>query len=232
MEPSFVFGAVCLFAFTLFMFVSPPTDDAAALYRPIAPAIVCGIALMQMLPVEDIFLGEGIMIFGGYCLDMLVMLVASDVAFRTQRSVVWVFGLALFFSRAGSLLGTIIGEVSPMRDQDIIVVALFCIIVFTLVGSLLFPRTELDRFYRIQVGTVSGSRLEKQCDAIAEACGLTAREREVLGLLAKGRSAPFISQELCIALGTVKNHISSIYRKVGICDRQSLHNVIERSDSA
>ncbi len=43
---------------------------------------------------------------------------------------------------------------------------------------------------------------------------LTDRELEVLRLIAQGRSNPEIAAELIIALGTVKAHTSSIYRKL------------------
>ena len=58
--------------------------------------------------------------------------------------------------------------------------------------------------------------------------GLTPRDREILALLAQGRNAPFIVQALSLSTGTVKNHISSIYRKVDVSDRQGLLNLLER----
>jgi DNA-binding NarL/FixJ family response regulator len=48
--------------------------------------------------------------------------------------------------------------------------------------------------------------------------------------LATGRSIPFISKELTIANGTAKHHVSNIYRKLGVYDRQGLHDVIEQGD--
>ena len=48
---------------------------------------------------------------------------------------------------------------------------------------------------------------------------LTARELEVLGLLAEGRTNPEIAAELIIALGTVKAHTSKIYRKLDVRGR-------------
>jgi len=48
---------------------------------------------------------------------------------------------------------------------------------------------------------------------------LTERELEVLNLMAKGRSNPEIAEELIIALGTVKAHTSSIYRKLDVRSR-------------
>lgn len=48
---------------------------------------------------------------------------------------------------------------------------------------------------------------------------LTAREREVLNLLARGRSNGDIAQELFITNKTVKNHLSRIYEKIGVHSR-------------
>ncbi|MGW4231168.1 LuxR C-terminal-related transcriptional regulator [Streptomyces sp. NPDC004980] len=48
---------------------------------------------------------------------------------------------------------------------------------------------------------------------------LTARERGVLGLLAQGLSNRLISRRLDISEKTVKNHLSSIYFKIGATHR-------------
>ena len=48
---------------------------------------------------------------------------------------------------------------------------------------------------------------------------LTAREREVLNLLARGMSNAGIAEELVITNKTVKNHLSRIYEKIGVHSR-------------
>jgi DNA-binding NarL/FixJ family response regulator len=49
---------------------------------------------------------------------------------------------------------------------------------------------------------------------------LTARERAILRLAADGKSNPEISEMLGIAHGTVRNHISNIYAKLGVETRE------------
>ena len=45
--------------------------------------------------------------------------------------------------------------------------------------------------------------------------GLTAREAEVLGLLAKGKTNKEIAQELVLSVSTVQRHVANVYAKIG-----------------
>jgi DNA-binding NarL/FixJ family response regulator len=61
-------------------------------------------------------------------------------------------------------------------------------------------------------------RLERMPDPAPKSL-LTAREQEILGLVAEGRTNPQISRELWLAEQTVKFHLSKIYRKLGVSNR-------------
>ena len=48
---------------------------------------------------------------------------------------------------------------------------------------------------------------------------LSAREREILGLLAEGASAPDIARQLYLSPATVKTHLHNVYEKLGVSER-------------
>lgn len=48
---------------------------------------------------------------------------------------------------------------------------------------------------------------------------LSEREREVLGLLGKGLSNAEIAAQIYLSEGTIRNHVSSIFEKLGVADR-------------
>jgi two-component system nitrate/nitrite response regulator NarL len=48
---------------------------------------------------------------------------------------------------------------------------------------------------------------------------LSAREREILGLLAQGASAPDIARQLYLSPATVKTHLHNVYEKLGVSER-------------
>lgn len=69
-----------------------------------------------------------------------------------------------------------------------------------------------------------------QCEVVAKTYGLSARQREVLGMLARGRNADYITEKLIISAHTAKAHIYNIYQKTGVHSRQELMDLVENAD--
>ncbi len=67
----------------------------------------------------------------------------------------------------------------------------------------------------------------KSCNSLAQEAGLSARERDVLFLLGKGRTIEAVSNELGISFNTAKSHIRNVYAKVGVHSKQELQDMIE-----
>ncbi len=63
---------------------------------------------------------------------------------------------------------------------------------------------------------------EQRADALGRRHRLTVREQEVLLLLARGRSATYVADELGLATSTVRSYAKSLYAKLGIHSKQEL----------
>jgi LuxR family transcriptional regulator, maltose regulon positive regulatory protein len=59
----------------------------------------------------------------------------------------------------------------------------------------------------------------RQLEADARLAALSRRQRDVLRLVAAGRSNVEIADELFISVNTVKFHLRSIFRQLGIANR-------------
>jgi DNA-binding CsgD family transcriptional regulator/streptogramin lyase len=65
-------------------------------------------------------------------------------------------------------------------------------------------------------------RTEASMEKFFEKYQISQREKEIILLLLKGKSNKEIEDALFIAMGTVKNHIYSIYQKIGVKNRAQL----------
>lgn len=213
-----------------YLLVKQPLTASLALYRPIVPCFVGGLVLMVLLPTSMAALGNGFALTAVYCVDMLVMLVSTDIAFRTRTSVAVSFGLTLFAMRLGTTVGLVgaqgLALASLLSADAFYRGLLLCVIAIVVLGSFVFTAADLMSIYRAKPSEARETEIVGHVEGVARVCGLTPRESEVLSLLASGRSVPYIAGELCIAESTVKHHTSSIYRKIGVSDRQSLIDVI------
>lgn len=67
-----------------------------------------------------------------------------------------------------------------------------------------------------------------KADGMIASYGLTSRELKILRLILRGESNKEIEKKLFISASTVRNHISNIYRKLGVRNRLDLINQIAK----
>ena len=70
------------------------------------------------------------------------------------------------------------------------------------------------------------SEMLAYCRKLALENGLTPREAEILGLIAMGRSAKYIAEELTISHNTTRTHIKHVYEKLNIHSKQELLDLV------
>ncbi|MDX2565282.1 LuxR family transcriptional regulator [Streptomyces sp. TX20-6-3] len=98
---------------------------------------------------------------------------------------------------------------------------------------------ELSRLYQKQGNDRASTAARQQAAAFSGRCEgavtpalrmltevshLSAREREIAGLVARGLSDKEIAESLVLSPRTVGNHLYRIYRKIGVADRRELRS--------
>lgn len=68
--------------------------------------------------------------------------------------------------------------------------------------------------------------------ALGDRCRLSPREQEILALLVRGRSVPYMRETLAISTNTIETHVKHIYAKVGVHSKQELLDLVEREEKA
>ncbi|MEG0374553.1 MAG: LuxR C-terminal-related transcriptional regulator, partial [Raoultibacter sp.] len=78
-----------------------------------------------------------------------------------------------------------------------------------------------------QSPVAQAARLSVRVSALSKKHNLSPREEEVLQLLARKETVSQIEQDLFVAEGTIKAHISRIYRKLDVHSRDALYELLD-----
>ncbi len=79
-----------------------------------------------------------------------------------------------------------------------------------------------------QAGAEGPADFDVRCAEVSERFHLTARERQILALLACGYDSAQISEELYISQNTVRSHIHNLCRKTGAANREELAGLVAK----
>lgn len=238
-----VVAGVAIGALALNLTVVSPESETIALYRPIIPSMAAGLAALFVFPDSWSFIGNGLLTMGIYCLDMFMMLTSTDIAFRARISTPIAFGVAVVSSRIGTFLGSFAAHAliaSPsnilLHHEAVFPAVVVCLTALVFAGMIIFTQADLQKLYESPYSAEASNpaaqdepSMAQRCRFVAESAGLTARETEVLELLVRGRTVQGLCEELSIAQGTAKHHVSNIYRKLGVGDRRSVFDIVERA---
>lgn len=168
------------------------------------------------------------------CSDLIMWNIFANISRRSSRPAPVIFAYGRLAGQIGVLLGLAIGDYLLSLGDVIpllLPIALFLIIVLIIFASLASTDRNLqtERYGRLEkVPEIFGN--DTAISIIARKSSLSTRETEVFSLLAKGRTIPYIADELTIAKSTVTTHARSIYKKMGVHNRQELIDYVEHHD--
>lgn len=208
--------------------------DVRTVFFCMAPVAVCAALLLLITPawgLPSMLLVAIIVWFPQLemvCLSKISREAAMEAFFRGRMDALYIGGHVL--CQACVLVGVMVGSaVAPvvMADGHMQSVAIYAgTFVLSIIASVIVfvggPMAEKGQ------GTPAESVDERELIArMAKEYGLSPRETEVFGFLVKGRSNPYIRDQLCISSNTVNSHVRRIYAKTGAHDKQSLIDLFE-----
>ncbi len=228
----FVVGAV----------LQPRRLSLRAIYLVICPLMLCALLLPVALPDLHGGVAAALISLGYDSSKIMGTLILGSLSYRLGISPLWLVGITRTFSYTGLFLGSRCCQALALADgglsAPLCALLALCVAVVSLV---LFTERGLDANWAMLpraggpgVQRTTGDGLSAEGPgggqaappmAIARARAvfdLTAREEEVLCLLAQGKNVPTIAADMFLAQGTVKAHVQHIYQKMDVHSRTEL----------
>jgi len=237
------YAVITIIAAVLFHYSSK--YDLSMLYRPTLPLLSIGFLLFFSRWENQLAIVSFLLIQAGFALfDMYTWLLIVRIAnHHAKPAAVCCMGLFLitFSILSGNLAFTMfnvfMGNQLQVEFLALIagVLSLMSALVFSdskevssdKDGSVYSSETDILAHTDITNQAAQMDTLDFECKQEGEGSVLTEREKEVLGLLLKGRSARVIGETLNVSANTVKFHIKNIYEKTGVKNRQKLLDMFE-----
>ena len=229
--------------------------DLAFTYRPVLIFMAIGCIFLPFAD-EQNFLPYIFTLAGYFCFEIVTWVIMSDLSWRFDVSPFETYGLGRGAASAGILLGSISATIAfqhiELTTEVSFSIGSLMLFILIITYTLVFTerdishthRRSMDRFRSeeeiaaLQEGKLPEGEeatedepkrplsLEERVELVAEEYGISKRELEVFQLLAQGRTAARIEQELYISRGTVNTYSHRIYQKLDVHSRQELLDLV------
>lgn len=212
--------------------------DLFGLYRWLIPVILLGLVLLSIESFWTRFFSFMFITVGQYGFDIIVWIYFSRIVRKGVCSGSVAIGINRGFIQAGVFIGSLIAMASVRLISDGVLTLPLIVLVLSgvmtsVVLMVLDRKDQLERMTGYEVVPPASEATvidyDAVCDGLADEYGLTARERDILGYLARGRSLPYIREALVLSKNTVSTHAKNLYRKLDIHSRQDLFDLVERN---
>ena len=240
----FVVPAAFLIAFAYFALIRMADFTLTMRFQPAILLVMVGlfVVALQASPDSDSlpFLTDVIQI-DELCAHLLFWTVAVTALDALDMPSYRVIGMLEAVFAAASIAWILLLGSADIVNNIYVLLATYLVVTAAMYGTWLGGRRRSDEEAATRSaagqrdvggpgGTSAGSALARTvtdtCSEIAERYALSPRETEVFLLLAQGRTRAFIQDELVLSGSTVKTHVSHIYAKMDVHDRQEMMDLI------
>lgn len=161
-------------------------------------------------------------------LDIILWSLGSHLIKNCNQPAIWVAACPSASLMTGRLIGSLFGTIAVGESYGSAAVPTTCSFIFAAAALYLSSGNNLKNGWGfIKPNDEEGlSDREWACKLIAEDFKLTARESDVLILLASGKSRSRIAEELVVTPNTVKTHVRNVYSKLGVHSNDELQKLV------
>ena len=171
---------------------------------------------------------------------LLVWCLFSCVVVQSKVSPLRVFGFGFGMQTLGTVIGYVLGArldlVLESRHADLLPIYLVAAMIVLALSLAVYPPKAMhdlllaipDEDAEEHAAPVATDAWTLMCECLANEGALTAREREVMMLLVRGRGSVYISEHLGVTLSTVYTHTRNLYRKFGVHSREELMGLVDK----
>lgn len=224
-----------LFALPALIFIVGVLFSNKPLAISIVYSIVCVLMMLALLlplafPTLSIRLSATLIELSYSASKILIILILGGLSYRLGVSILWLYGLTSGFSNLAIAAGILFSQ-NIMTGMNSDAVAIGLTIAVVLASILLATEHGLNANWNLAPRKAADKETAdgRKRDSIAEVSALyslTAREEEILFLIAQKKSIATIANDMFLAQGTVKAHVQHIYQKTGIHSRSELHALL------
>ena len=161
--------------------------------------------------------------------EYVVWIASIDVAKYSAHAPVRFIAFTAVFTFGGQCLGASATNAAllSLGPSGVTIIAgiMASLLVFAVIW--LAPSEAVSQLFALSEGRTKAPANPPGLGTLIERFGLTARELDVAELLASGRSARFIQDQLNISESTTWTHIRHIYQKMGVSNRQAFLTLME-----
>ena len=203
--------------------------DARFLAKVGLPVAVVAFAVIPFVAPMQGYIVSVLMRFAYVWFTFFVLLMLANICYRFEIPSLRLFAIARASSEAALLAGILVRralwQTDLLADPTTlagfalagIVLVLVCVVIWMSEKSVNgdWGASGLSLADRLHVPGPR-ERFMSRCDDLAAQYDLTARETEIMGLIAQRKSRAEIEQELFLSQNTVKTHVRHLYAKLGV----------------
>lgn len=208
-------------------------------YRPILPLLAVGFILFPVLGQGWMTVTVGIVLAGYACSRIFAATIYADITCRLPAPAMGTAALGGLADAAGIAIGSLVAQgllaVSGTHAQLVYDVSLVIVGLLIFVTVFLLNESGTSTLWGLLSPAadtpISEATAKARSADVAQAAGLTPREKEVLAYLVRGKPAAEIASELVLSEATVRTHTKRIYTKLGVHSRAELLGAVYFADS-